>query len=214
MARQLGADLRRELERARRRFGPLFGELAQSPRPQPSVPGQHGHCIVHYRVGDYLTLAGANQSAISPYSVASAVASFSPLPVTVELLGGGIDWLSPSSTDQSVASVVSRSRSWLHQLRHAIRALLPPSTRLLGPSPRPADVDFVRMADAELLVLAGGSFGLAAALAGRRGQQVRLPAADHQLDVFRTRRAPRAADKGARWPDGWREYSFELVPIS
>ena len=165
-------------------------------------------CLVHYRVGDMLSLMGNTTfSAIDPRSVAAAVASFRPLPTAVEVVGGGVDWLSPSSVDQSPSSVASRSRRALGALLQALRDALPPTTRIGGPPDRPADDDFWRLAQSPMLVLGAGSFGLAAALAGRPGQQVRSPACGHLLDVVNTRRAPRHE----RWRPGWREYAFDVV---
>lgn len=154
-----------------------------------------------------LSLTGGNFTAISPQSVAAAVAAISPRPTFVEVASGGGNWLSPSSMDQSIASVQARSRRVLDELLDALRRALPPTTRVRGPTPRPPDVDFWRMADAPCLVLAGGSFGLAAAIAGRAGQIVRSPAAEHHLDLIRTRRP---SGKRALVHARWLEYEYDV----
>ena len=66
--------------------------------------------------GAVLSLAGGNYSGISPRSVARAVASFAPPSDVVEVVDGGVEWLSASSMDLSLASVRMRSRRALEKL--------------------------------------------------------------------------------------------------
>ena len=60
-----------------------------------------------------------------------------------------------------------------------------------------------------LVVLAGGSFGLAAAAAGVPGQQVRSPAAEHQLDLVHSPTPPMPTPLRP----GWHEYEYRLVQM-
>ena len=55
--------------------------------------------------------------------------------------------------------------------------------------------------------MVSGSFGLLGGIAGVPGQQTRSPATDHHLDVLGSRR-----DAARVLRDGWREYTYEMVP--
>ena len=94
----------------------------------------------------------------------------------------------------------------LFNLSRALRTALP-STRILPSTLRAADGDFFSLTEADYVVVAGGSFGLLGAMAGKPGQQVRSPACDHHLDVAGSRRAP--SPKPLR--NGWLEYPYDLV---
>ena len=236
---QLGADLRRQMEQ----FAP--GSLRAL---------HESHCVVHFRVGDFLNLKGAlgegipspgveaereahtperaaqdeqeqyeavHHWIIHPESIAAAVASFTPRPETIEILDGGAGHMSSSSalTDQDL--VARRSAAALSNLTRALQSALP-NARVYYSHQRSADEDLFRLAAARLLVLAGGSFGLVGAAAGAWGrQQVRLPSAEHHLDLFRGMEAAASTAHFATMfvplseaapppslPDGWKEYLF------
>jgi hypothetical protein len=244
VVRTFGADLRRMLNlylRTPWAFASLRTSGMREGRETSSA--SPALCAVHYRVGDYLSLRGGNRSAISPRSVAAAVASFNPPPKIIVLMDGGVEWLSTSSDDPSAASVTARSRRMIQRLREALFATVVAGTRIVGPQRGSPDEDFVQLVHAPMLVIAGGSFGLAAAVAGtgarrdtpmlgsqrsalnrhqeHRAQQVRLPACGHHLDVFSTSRhalgrdRERDADAGttATLPQGWLEYEYSLVSV-
>lgn len=60
-----------------------------SPAPLPQKRRAR-HCVIHYRVGDFLTVPGGGGLVISPESVADAAASFRPRPRSLELIDGGV----------------------------------------------------------------------------------------------------------------------------
>ena len=204
-----GNDIRRQL----RRYSQRLDRHAHKASATASATATHAAspCVVHFRLGDMLTIAGGNRSAINPRSVAAAVATFDPPPSMVEIMDGGIEWVSASASEERSASRVTwLSQVMLGRLVGALREALPSSTRIVGPIRRSAEEDFFVMASAPRLVLAGGSFGLAAALAGRVGhQEVRSPACGHHLDLLRTARQPH--ERPLR--HGWSEYVFNMVVI-
>ena len=103
---------------------------------------------------------------IHPRSVAAAAAALDPS--VVEVLEGGV---SHEATADDVRTSESLRRLLLTELRRAL-----PRARVLSAPPRPADVDFLRLARAPMLVTAGGSYAIAAAVASS-SEHVRTPAA-------------------------------------
>jgi hypothetical protein len=69
------------------------------------------HCVVHYRVGDMLSLHVNGGMIINPAAVAAAAASFAPAPTSVEILDGGVGWGVDGAvnSDDDPSSVISRS---------------------------------------------------------------------------------------------------------
>lgn len=201
-----GRDLRAQLKAHATRHEPdrLRSWVEDARAAGPAQRARHG--VVHYRVGDMLSLEGNDGMIISPSSVARAAASLSPPPATLEILDGGVSWLSQLGRDQDTRSVVSSSLEVLLNLSLALREALP-GTRLVPSTLRSADEDLIALANADAVVLAGGSFGIVGAAAGPPGQQVRSPACDHHLDVVGSRRA---AASIKRLRDGWEEYVYEL----
>ena len=72
-----------------------------------------------------------------------------------ELLDGGVQHATTSSTDLSPAGVRDRSLEALHNVTRALRAALPAAIELPG-TRRSIDEDFFAIANAPLAVLAGG----------------------------------------------------------
>ena len=170
------------------------------------TPSEDAHCVIHYRVGDFLTLVNQDGLIISPASVAAAAASFRPRPTTIEVLDGGIGWNSSIGVDSEASSTIDRSLEALYNLSLALKAALlaawlPPSTL------RSPDEDLYIMANAPMLVTAGGSFGLVGAIGGAAGQQVRSPATDHHMDISGSSR--RKVGRSLR--KGWSEYVYKLT---
>jgi hypothetical protein len=128
------------------------------------------HCVVHYRVGDYLEnefLQVTNFRWINPKSVASAVASFTPQPETIEILGGGKDWASSGGVGVAPnKKTVRKSVDILDNLRVALEGQLP-SARVIMSTNGSADEDWFKIATSPMVVLGpASSFGLTAAMAG------------------------------------------------
>ena len=189
----MGSDLRKMLKRYAK----------QHDRRLLSPPGPR-KCIVHYRVGDFLSFTQVP----APRSVAEAIASFDPPPTSVELLSVGgqhfPDWNSGNSTDPNTSdaetdSISAVSLQLIHQLLRNVRELLPNATVRQAPA-RPPDEDFYRMALAPMLVVGVGSFGISGALSATG--RVRSPAAKNLYQP---------------WPDqpvrtvrpGWTTYNFD-----
>ena len=179
-------------------------------------------CIVHYRVGDFLSYKPNQMRSIAARSIAAAVASFVPPPRRVLILDGGSDYLSPGGDATHVGDATSVLRRSVHavaNLTRELRAVLPSGASVRTPTVRASpDEDLLRLSKARRIVTTGGSFGLAGALASlgiailqgeaAGSRQVRTPACSHHLDLVRTRRA---ADTGRLLPGrGWEEYEYDL----
>lgn len=123
------------------------------------------HCVLHYRLGDFIHLG----QVVSPRSVARACAELEPLPNVVEVVGGGSQH-GASPEDKAAAGRL------LARLTAELRRALGAGCRVLLAPNRPSDVDFARLALAPILVTAGGSFAIGAALASN-SSAVRTPAA-------------------------------------
>ena len=94
------------------------GTLADSHSPAGSDSRSAGgtgllrrHAVVHYRVGDMLSLHVNGGMIINPAAVAAAAASFAPAPTSVEILDGGVGWGVDGAvnSDDDPSSVISRS---------------------------------------------------------------------------------------------------------
>ena len=167
-----------------------------------SPPGPR-ECIVHYRVGDFLSFTQVP----APRSVAEAIASFDPPPTSVELLsvGGQLpDWNSGTSTDPNTSdaeagSISAISLQLIHQLLQNVSELLPNATVRQAPA-RPPDEDLYRMALAPMLVVGDGSFGISGALSATG--RVRSPAAKNLYEP-----SPDQPVRTVR--PGWTTYNFD-----
>lgn len=156
-----------------------------------SPPGPR-ECIVHYRVGDFLSFTQVP----APRSVAEAIASFDPPPTSVELLsvGGQLpDWNSGTSTDPNTSdaeagSISAISLQLIHQLLQNVSELLPNATVRQAPA-RPPDEDLYRMAP----------FGISGALSATG--RVRSPAAKNLYEP-----SPDQPVRTVR--PGWTTYNF------
>ena len=146
------------------------------------------HAVVHYRLGDFIHLG----QLIHPRSVAAAAAALDPN--VVEVLEGGV---SHEATADDVRTSESLRRLLLSELRRAL-----PRARVLSAPPRPADVDFLRLARAPMLVTAGGSYAIAAAVASS-SEYVRTPAA---ID---TNFPQRGAEPVRVVRPGWVTYAYD-----
>ena len=136
--------------------------LLDAPPTSPDAERSQFDAVVHYRLGDFIHLG----QLIHPRSVAAAAAALDPN--VVEVLEGGV---SHEATADDVRTPESLRRLLLTELRRAL-----PRARVLSAPPRPADVDFLRLARAPMLVTAGGSYAIAAAVASS-SEHVRTPAA-------------------------------------
>lgn len=166
------------------------------------------HCVVHYRVGDfveYMSQWGDDVAIVSPKSVAAAMASFHPSPLTVEILNGGTSHFAAeqiSNHSQSREDVEkAKSVRALQKLKDAISRVLPDARVSISFNGTP-DEDWFKLSKAPLAVVSMGSFGLSAVMASTKNQ-VRSPATQHFMNasmrVMPTQIRP-----------GWTTYQYEL----
>jgi hypothetical protein len=184
-------------------------EYAEAFAPNLVVSSPSNHCVVHYRVGDlveYLQEHYPDQRPriLSPKSVASAVASFRPPPLTVEILNGGtfhFDLLKNHSQRKEDIEV-AKSLQAIIDLKDAIAQLLPDAQVSISSGGTP-DEDWFKLSQAPMAAVSLGSFALSAVLAGTNNQ-VRSPASKHLLNPWIGQEAP------TQMRPGWTSYEFEL----
>jgi len=183
-------------------------EYAQAFNPLWLAPVSRRHCVVHYRVGDFVEYTQkyrGEAEIVNAKSVAAAMSSFDPSPLTVEILNGGIshfpEGLLPNHSQVMEDTEKARSVRFLHKLKHAISEAFPAAHVQFGGT-RTTDEDWFRLAQAPLAVVAMGSFGVSAAMAGANNQ-VRSPATRHLLNVH-----DQIAPTQIR--PGWTTYRYEL----
>jgi hypothetical protein len=156
------------------------------------------HCVVHYRVGDKLKSAGYQNLIISPESFAAAVASFTPLPDTIEILNGGIN----HGNDRLENEEIRKSWDLLEEVRVTIEAEIP-SARVIMSTSGSADEDWFKIATASMVAFTPSTFALTAALAGVNNK-VRSPEPGLLKSVNYTEQPPRIIRPG------WTTYSYDL----
>lgn len=157
------------------------------------------HCTVHFRVGDLISYGrmwGLEPKIIAPASVAAAVASFSPHPTSIEILGGGMDH------DSTPAEQV-KSLAVLESLEREIEAKIP-GAAVFTDFNGSADEDWYKMASSPMLVFAVGSFAETAAVAGQNNS-VRSPACKNMMYANETNK-----DEETEIRPGWTTYAYEM----
>lgn len=169
------------------------------------------HCVVHYRVGDFVEYASQFSegddgfSIVSPKSVAVAMASFYPSPLTVEILNSGASHFEDTlmSNHSQSREDIEKAKSWraLQKLKDAISEALPDARVSMSFNGTP-DEDWFKLSKAPLAVISMGSFGLSAVMAGMNNQ-VRSPATWHLLDVS-------GQGESTQIRSGWITYEYEL----
>ena len=221
IVRTLVRDVRPELRRLLSAYASRYDPSLEDQR----YVGGATHLIVHYRVGDFVQLGVC----ISVEAVARSAATLRPS--VVELLDGGgttdssttfnsthrSNFVSFPPSRSSSSSSTSRqfyaeraartqasreqSAAVIARLRAALEAALPNAQHIDALAGRSTDADFYRMVHAPLLLTAGGSFAIAAAVASYAAE-VRTPAARDYLHT----------NKGQYQPEqvapGWQTYSF------
>lgn len=185
------------------------------------------HLVIHYRVGDFVHLG----SCPSVDDVAREAAALQP--AVVELLDGGATTDSSTAENsthprnfgaptlfettnrayiKARAQAAMRSReasaATVSRLRSALKAALPNARHVSGLSPPGAshvstDRDFYRMVHAPLLLTAGGSYAIAAAIASY-AREVRTPAARDLLHLTKGQSRPESIGTA------WRTYAFKV----
>lgn len=144
---------------------------------------------------------------MSVESVAAAVATLEPRPRSIEVLNGGVGHDAGVGDARRARAVSTRL---LHDLRRALRAVLPLARVVLDLNATSTpDEDLLKMASAPSLVVGGGSFGIAGALAARRTSQVRTPETD---TLYVLTSAPRTGPPRLVRP-GWRTFEFEFRSV-
>jgi hypothetical protein len=134
------------------------------------------HCILHFRLGDYVSLGD-----VIDYSCTIDAMQKLNIPLsTIELMDGGKSHNSPMfSSFQGFKNYfsnneLSESEKISSDLIQALEAAFPES-KIVQSEKRTSDEDFYRMAAAPILVTAGGSFAITAAIGGS-SRIVRTPA--------------------------------------
>jgi len=180
-----------------------YGRFSETLNPQRSSR----HCTVHFRVGDLMSFAEIKdyswKSIISPTSVATAVASFSPQPTSIEILGGGIWHTGMNMTDEQHAADIEKSLAVLEKLEEEIKTKVPGAVVFQGLNGT-ADSDWYKMATSPMLVFAAGSFATSAAMAGQNNS-VLSPATEYLLYLSEDTKSDVTTIR-----PGWNTFDFEM----
>lgn len=170
-------------------------------------------CTVHFRVGDIsATPFCKGHFVFDPASIAAAVASFSPLPESVEILNGGSGHcFLPSKVSGELqecpASMIEKlqrkSDALLNELQQAIETQIPGVQVVLGSKTSAPDEDWFKLATSPMMVISAGTFGVTAALASVNSS-IRSPAMTNGLCPQLGQEAPGSLRSG------WSTYAYAL----
>ena len=128
-------------------------------RPELLVPASYD-CVIHFRIGDFLKLG----LLIDPESVVEACVPM--LPSYIGIMDGGM-------THNTNEKIRRSSLKIKHDLKEMLKTRLP-NAKVEDCTAGDVDSDFFTCANAPMLVTAGGSFAICAAVASEG--QVRTPA--------------------------------------
>ena len=134
------------------------------------------HCIVHFRLGDYVSLGDV----IDYNSTIEAMKALNVDFSTIELMDGGKNHSgSMFSSFESFKNYfsnteVSKSEKISLDMIDMLKATFP-SSKVVQSEKRTSDEDFYRMAAAPILITAGGSFAITASIGGS-SRIIRTPA--------------------------------------
>lgn len=123
-------------------------------------------CVVHYRLGD--AMCNENWWIISPKAVAKAIASLSPQPKVIKLLGSGLAFNLNDNAHAFPFNHPKRGKmvilgQWvLYNLTQEILSVLPDVEIRMPSEPASADHDWANLVTAKSIVVGSGSFGLTA----------------------------------------------------
>jgi hypothetical protein len=185
-------------------------EYALAFAPNLLAPSPPRHCVVHYRVGDLAEflhqLKQQRAVNLSPKSLASAVASFRPPPLTVEILNGGAfhfnkDYLTRDAINITEDTEEAKSFQAIINLKDAIAQMLPDAQVSIN-SGGTVDEDWFKLSQAPMAAVSMGSFALSAVLAGTNNQ-IRSPASKDLLN-------PIEQEAPTQMRPGWITYGYEL----
>jgi len=199
--RILMPHLRHDLRAAMRTYAAQF----DSALVRQTYEGGARHLVVHYRLGDFVT----NSWCIPPADLAAAAASLRP--TVVEIMDGGVLHLdnvdgysfTPHRANRTRKQLALRLSAQLQsELEAELRASIP-LARITRAAAASTDADWFRIAHAPMLVTAGGSFAVTAAIASS-GEHVRTPAADN---LNFPNQAVRPEEQMA---PNWRTYAYDL----
>ena len=199
-------DLREQLNSwARRSHHGGVGDGASASTSKLDMPFESSrHCLVHYRLGDFLHLG----QAIHPRALAVAIGRFNPPPTLVEVLDGGSTFTSFRGAGFAITALheadVSEAEHVRTALRKELRRRVPNATVIFAPS-RSADLDFLRLTLAPMLATGGGSFAIAAAVASD-SPQVATPACENTNFCGAAQRQPETLRPG------WTTYEYSMWP--
>lgn len=118
------------------------------------------HCLIHFRVGDFITLGNS----ISTESLVEACTTLPTKPTVFEILNSGKNFQGDLTQSQNVLAV----------LKNQLADHFPDAEIIFAPELSP-DEDFIKMMYAPLLVTAGGSFAILGALLSS-ATSIRTPA--------------------------------------